>query len=133
MDAQQRSIAQACVDAAFGGTLAFPDIVAKLVSAGFESYAVDYRRNAQTFYLPDGDNVVLDMPLAKHPVAESFDATRMQQLVRWAQSKAADYSFAGFSEESTKAGCAGYLVSFPGRRVLYVGRTAETHVERFPN
>ena len=30
------------------------------------------------------------------------------------------------------AGCAGYLVSFPGRRVLYWGRTAHTHVEMFP-
>jgi hypothetical protein len=29
-------------------------------------------------------------------------------------------------------GCAGYLVSFPGRRVVYFGRAAEFHVERFP-
>jgi hypothetical protein len=27
---------------------------------------------------------------------------------------------------------AGYMISFPGRRVLYVGRTADLHVERFP-
>ena len=31
------------------------------------------------------------------------------------------------------AGCAGYIVSFLGRRVLYIGRTAETHVELFPD
>jgi hypothetical protein len=30
------------------------------------------------------------------------------------------------------AGCAGYIVSFLGRRVVYFGRTAETHVEHFP-
>jgi len=30
------------------------------------------------------------------------------------------------------AGCAGYLVSFLGRRVLYFGRSAGTHVEHFP-
>lgn len=29
-------------------------------------------------------------------------------------------------------GCAGYIVSFIGRRVLHFGRTAETHVEHFP-
>jgi hypothetical protein len=26
----------------------------------------------------------------------------------------------------------GYLVSFPGRRVLYFGRTGETHAEHLP-
>jgi len=31
------------------------------------------------------------------------------------------------------AGCAGYLVSFLGRRVVYYGRSAETHVEHFPS
>jgi hypothetical protein len=30
------------------------------------------------------------------------------------------------------AGCAGYIVSFSGRRVVYVGRTAEVHTEYFP-
>lgn len=30
------------------------------------------------------------------------------------------------------AGCAGYLVSLPGRRVVYYGRTGETHVELIP-
>jgi len=30
------------------------------------------------------------------------------------------------------AGCTGYLVSFPGQRAVYFGRTGETHVEHFP-
>ncbi len=30
------------------------------------------------------------------------------------------------------AGCAGYFVSLIGRRAVYFGRTAETHVEPFP-
>mgnify|MGYP000402610447 CR=1 FL=1 len=30
------------------------------------------------------------------------------------------------------AGCAGYMVSFLGKRVVYFGRTAEVHVEHFP-
>ena len=36
------------------------------------------------------------------------------------------------SERAKRAGCAGYLVSFPGRRAVYFGRTGETHVELFP-
>jgi hypothetical protein len=54
-------------------------------------------------------------------------------LVRWAQGNGADYSYAAFSLRVRAAGCAGYLVSFPGRRVVYYGRTAETHVEHFPD
>jgi hypothetical protein len=30
------------------------------------------------------------------------------------------------------AGCAGYIVSFTGRRAVYFGRNAEIHVECFP-
>jgi hypothetical protein len=30
------------------------------------------------------------------------------------------------------AGCAGYIVSIPGKRVLYFGRDAETHTECLP-
>ena len=41
-------------------------------------------------------------------------------------------SYAAFSEKAKTAGCAGYLVSVLGRRVVYYGRTAETHVEHFP-
>lgn len=33
---------------------------------------------------------------------------------------------------SAAAGFEGYLVSLPGRRAVYFGRTAETHVEHFP-
>lgn len=132
MTADQIATAEFCLQAAYNGSLGFPEIVGRLIEAGFESYAVDYRRNTQTFYLPDGESVVLDMPQPAGPVAKGFDARRMADLVLWAQSNAADYSFAGFSTLAKQAGCAGYIVSFLGRRVVYLGRTAETHVEHFP-
>lgn len=132
MDAKRSLIAQACLHAAHDGSLSFPEIVGKLITAGFESYTVDYRRNTQVFYLPDGDSVILDMLQASGPVAASFDSGEMKRLVRWAQANAADYSYAAFSEKARAAGCAGYLVSFLGRRVVYFGRTAETHIEYLP-
>ena len=97
-----------------------------------EGYTVDYRRNSQTFYLPDGDNVMLDMQPSAGSVAAVFDAPEVERLVRWAQANPADYSYVAFSQKAKAAGCAGYLVSFLGRRVVYFGRSAETHVERFP-
>ena len=65
-------------------------------------------------------------------MAAAFDAEAVAGLVRWAQASGPDYSYAGFCERVKAAGCAGYLVSFSGRRVLYYGRTAEIHVEHFP-
>jgi uncharacterized protein YbcV (DUF1398 family) len=132
MDAERTSIAQSCLDAAHDGSLGFPAIVGKLIAAGFEGYAVDYRRNTQTCYLPDGDSVALDMPHLDGTTAATFDAAAIEGLVRWAQRGDSDYSYRSFCEKAKEAGCAGYLVSFLGRRVVYFGRTAETHVEHFP-
>ncbi len=132
MDAHHIAIARTCLDAAHDGSRGFPVIVGMLIEAGFEGYMVDYRRNSQTYYLPDGDSVMLDMPQATHPVAAAFDAATVAALVRWAQSGDANYSYSAFSGKAACAGCAGYLVSFPGRRVVYFGRTGETHVEHMP-
>jgi uncharacterized protein YbcV (DUF1398 family) len=132
MDAERTSIAAICLHAAHDGSLSFPEIVGKLMAAGFEGYAIDYRRNTQTFYLPDGDSLELDISPSDNPVAAAFDAAEVERLVRWAQANPADYSYVAFCEKVKAAGCAGYLVSFLGRRVVYFGRTAETHVEHFP-
>jgi uncharacterized protein YbcV (DUF1398 family) len=132
MDADRISVAQTCLDAAHNGSLSFPEIVGRLIAAGFEGYRVDYRRNIQTFDLPHGDSVALDMPLSDGIVAAAFDAAALERLVRWAQANASDYTYKAFCQQAKAAGCAGYLVSFLGRRVVYFGRTAETHVEHFP-
>lgn len=132
MDAERIAVARSCLDAAHDGTESFPGIVGRLIAAGFEGYAVDYRLNTQIYYLPDGDGVELPMPSSPGNVAAAFDADAVTALVRWAQANGPDYSYAGFCEGVKAAGCAGYLVSFSGRRVLYYGRTAETHVEHFP-
>ncbi len=107
MDAERAFIAETCLHAAHDGSLSFPETVGQLIADGFEGYTVDYRRNTQTFYLPDGDSLVLDMPQASGPVAAKFDASEMERLVRWAQAKAPDYSYAAFSERAKFAGCVG--------------------------
>ncbi|RAU23911.1 DUF1398 domain-containing protein [Paramagnetospirillum kuznetsovii] len=132
MDADRIATAKACLDAAHDGSRSFPEIIGMLVHAGFEGYMVDYRRNTQTFYLPDGDAVELPMPHTVGSVAAAFDIAGVKALIRWAQANSPDYSYAAFCAEVKAAGCAGYLVSFLGRRVVYFGRTAETHVAMFP-
>jgi hypothetical protein len=41
MDAERISIAESCLHAAHVGSLSFPEIVGKLITAGFEGYTVD--------------------------------------------------------------------------------------------
>ena len=132
MDAQRTSLAANCLNAAYDGTMSFPAIVGALIGAGFEGYMVDYRRNTTTYFLPDGDSVTLDNRPSDAVVAASFDQAGVAAQVRWAQANSQDYSYDAFCKNVKACGCAGYIVSFSGRRVLYFGRTAETHVEHFP-
>lgn len=132
MDAHHKHTAEACLAAAHDGSLSFPAIIGRLMEAGFEGYTVDYRRSASTYYLPSGDSVEVRHPEQEDPVAAAFDARTVQAAVHEAQAMVPGYTYRGFSRKVTAAGCAGYIVSFPGRRVVYFGRTAETHVEHFP-
>ena len=125
-------IAQSCLSAAFDGTRDFPTIVRTLIAAGFEGYDVDYRRGTFTYFLPSGASAQLAMPQTKGAVAAEFKAADVEQAVREAQSKAPGYTYSGFCTKVKAAGCAGYMVSFLGKRVVYFGRTAETLVEHFP-
>lgn len=132
MDTDTRTIAETCMNAAHDGSMSFPAIVGTLIAAGFDGYMVDYRRSTQTYYLPDGDSVTLEMPHNDGMVAAPFDAAAVAVQVKWAQANGPDYSYGLFCSHVKTAGCAGYLVSFPGRRVLYFGRDGATHVEHFP-
>lgn len=133
MNAKQTAIAEKCRAAAYDGSMAFPDIIAALIDAGFEGYAVDYRRHANIYYLPDGDSVELAIEGSAVPVAAAFDPEAVTAAVREAQASAPGYTYKGFCAKVAAAGCAGYMVSFSGRRVVYYGRTAETLVELFPS
>ncbi|AMJ60811.1 DUF1398 domain-containing protein [Bosea sp. PAMC 26642] len=133
MDTRLTAIAQTCLDAAENNTMAFPQIVGKLMQEGFESYMIDYRGATATYYLPDGESVAL--PTKSHgsgAIATVLDTVAVQAAIEEAQQAVPGYTYAGFCAKVMAAGCAGYIVSFSGRRAVYFGRTAETHVEQFP-
>jgi len=127
-----KDIAHFTHEGADSGTVDFGQAVRLLAQAGCDGYAVDFRRGRRTYYMPDGDTLELDTTPASGPVAADFDVARVRAAIRSAQQNAPGYTYRGFCEQVTAAGCAGYLVSLPGRRVLYFGRTAETHTEYFP-
>ncbi len=132
MDANLTKVAQTCLDGAESGAMTFPLIVGMLIKEGFEGYAIDFRRATATYYLTDGDSVELPTRRAETPTAAAFDVGSVRAAIREAQQLVPGYTYAGFCRKVMAAGCAGYIVSFLGRRVLYFGRTAETHVELFP-
>ena len=133
MNDSQKASARACLEASETGRMTFPQIVGALIDAGFESYVVDFRRATATYYLPDGESLELPTHKPSAPIARSLDTAMMQAAIREAQQLVPGYTYAGFCEKAASAGCAGYIVSFSGRRALYVGRTAEIHVEPFPD
>lgn len=132
MDDQSKQVAERCLRAAQGDSMTFPQIVEALIEGGFESYAVDYRRATTTYYRPNGDSVELAAHRHAAAVADVFDADAVRAAIKEAQQLAPGYTYAGFCRKVISAGCAGYIVSFSGRRAVYFGRTAEMHVEYFP-
>jgi uncharacterized protein YbcV (DUF1398 family) len=132
MNQNREKIARTCMQASYSGEMSFPEIVGTLEKAGFESYAVDFRRATAVYYCPDGDAVALATEAHDIAISSTFDIASVHAAIREAQQSAPGYTYRGFCEKVMRAGCVGYVVSFPGRRAVYSGRTAEMHVEHFP-
>ena len=131
MSTNWKNIARTCLEGAESGAMTFPQIVGTLIEAGFDGYAVDLRRATTIYYRPDGETIELEATPTKL-VAEYFDASKVKEAIGEAQALVPGYTYRGFCDKVATAGCAGYLVSFPGKRVLYYGRSGETHTEYFP-
>ena len=132
MNTRQTTIAQTCLEAAESDAMTFPQIVGTLMREGFEGYAIDFRRGSATYYLPSGDSVMLPTHRCDAQMPDALDVAAIQAAIREAQQLVPGYTYAGCCAKVMAAGCAGYMVSFTGRRAVYFGRTAETHVEHFP-
>lgn len=132
MNTSLKSIAQKCLEAAENNTQTFPEIVGILIDAGFEGYTIDFRRSTASYYLPSGESFDLSLGICPTPIGKKFDTPVIQAAIKEAQSQAKNYTYQGFCALVMHAGCAGYIVSFLGKRVLYFGRTAEIHTELFP-
>ena len=133
MDAQVQAVVAECTRASEENRMSFVEVVKKLMEAGVESYLTDFRRATKTYYLPNGE--FFEVPaeaIAAQPAAK-FHQPRIEAAIREAQANKPDYTYKGFCEKVLAAGCAGYIVSLSGRRAVYFGRTAETHVELFPS
>jgi uncharacterized protein YbcV (DUF1398 family) len=119
-----------CVRGALRGEMTFPEIVRRLSAAGVERYHADYSRQEITYYMPDGDSLVVASPHEPQPTAADFSASGVEAAVR--ASQRGEHSYADFVRKTMAAGCVGYFIQLTGRRAVYFGRDGESHVELFP-
>jgi uncharacterized protein YbcV (DUF1398 family) len=112
------------------GTVTFPVVVARLSELGVERYHADYSRSETTYYLANGDSLVVAVPHDQHATADDFDVAAVEAAVR--QSQRNEHTYPDFVRKTMAAGCVGYFVQITGRCVQYFGRRGEIHTELFP-
>jgi uncharacterized protein YbcV (DUF1398 family) len=110
--------------------ISFPDVIGRLMAGGVERYHADLVRFEKTYYLPSGDSQIEPCHHAHGTPAAAFSGPGVEAAVR--ASQRGEIKYQEFCRRALDAGCVGYVVSIPGRRVVYYGRTGETHVEHFP-
>jgi uncharacterized protein YbcV (DUF1398 family) len=109
----------------------FPEVVSQLLAAGVEYYHVDYITMRKTFYSPAGETVVTPINYeGLPPVATDFNATALRADILDSQRKGQKYR--DFTRRAMEAGTQGYFAFLRGKRVTYIGRQGDQHIEWFP-
>lgn len=130
MNAEQTQVIQGCAEGALTGELTFPEIVGRLGQIGVERYHADYSRQEITYYLAEGDSLVVSTLHPTHATGTEFSASEVEAAVR--QSQRNEHTYLDFIRKTMAAGCVGYFVQITGRCAIYFGRNGDSHVERFP-
>lgn len=113
------------------GTMAFPEVVGNLLTAGVEYYHVDYAGLRKTFCSGDGDMVVTAINYENlPPVAADFDQVALLANILDSQRNGQHYR--DFTRRAMAAGVQGYFTFLRGKRVTYFGRQGDQHTEWFP-
>lgn len=128
---QQLQTLEQLAHRSFAGEIHFGELVPALAALGVSAYLADYRTHTCTYYLPGDATQAVAMPVSPVPIADAFSAEGVAQAVRGAQR--GEVQFPRFKALTREAGCVGYFVWIDGRRVQYLGRRGEMHVECFPD
>ncbi len=131
MNPEHKAVIEQCASLSIEGKISFGDVVSRLMKIGLERYHADYTRHECTYYVPDGQTLVVPVKHPPQPIAEAFSAKGVEAAVRQAQR--GEIFYPEFLKQTFAAGCVGYFVQITGRQVIYFGRDGEQHVERFPS
>ena len=118
-------------DGSLDGSMPFPEIVGRLIEEGVENYLVDYRSLSFTFYGESGGVVSAPLVFEGLPgIGASFDIPELRAAIH--DSQTGGQKFRDFSARAMRAGVQSYFVFLSGKRVLYLGRRGDQHIEWFP-
>ncbi|MGE3315817.1 MAG: DUF1398 domain-containing protein [Planctomycetaceae bacterium] len=131
MNSDQRQIVQECAAGSISGAMTFPQIVGRLAEIGIERYHADYSRKEISYYLADGDSLVVPIPWETHETGIAFSPSEVAAAVM--QSQRGEHTYADFVRKTMSAGCVGYFIQITGRRAIDFGRIGDSHVEHFPS
>jgi len=130
MNSTPLEILDECSQRSYAGTIAFPEVVSKLVGVGIETYHADLYRSEKTYYLPTGESHIVSTPTPDTPVAGDFCASAVADAV-WA-SQRGEIKYVEFLRRILAAGTTQYFVYLTGKRAVYIGRDGNEHIEHFP-
>lgn len=112
------------------GKLTFPQVVGMLIEAGVESYRCDLIRADDTFYMPGGETHVEKMTVPPVQIPAELSIPGIVSAIRAVQTD--EIRYPEFLKRAMAAGVASYWVFIAGKRVIYLGRHGDFHVEEFP-
>lgn len=130
IDQSRVAVMTECKELSLAGKITFPAVVRRLSDVGVERYHVDLTRRETTYYLVDGESHVLTTGGPPDAIADRFDAAGVDAAVR--ASQRGEIRYPEFVSRIHAAGCVGYFAQLSGRRVQYIGRTGDMHVEPIP-
>jgi uncharacterized protein YbcV (DUF1398 family) len=112
------------------GRKTFPECVKALLAVGVESYLVNFARMEKSSYGLNGETHIQKMSLPASPIADTFSNDDLIAALRGAQRD--EIRYPEFVKRAKAAGVEAYWAFLTGKRVVYLGRKGEVHVEEFP-
>jgi uncharacterized protein YbcV (DUF1398 family) len=117
-------------EATLAGSMPFPEIIGHLIAEGVEYYRVDFVARSFAFYGVNGGIVVAPLSLDPlPPVAILWNLAELRTAIRDSQQNGQKFHM--FCERAMKSGVQSYFVFLKGKRVTYLGREGDEHIERF--
>ena len=109
--------------------LPFPVTVQRCLELGVERYHVDYVAKTITAYVGTAIDVA-PVHLEAADASAEWDIAKIKEALRLVQSGAISYQ--EFSRGVIDGGVTNYWAFLKGKRVLYIGKLGDYHVEWFP-
>jgi uncharacterized protein YbcV (DUF1398 family) len=130
MDPKTSHAIEECALQSDASKLSFAAAIARLTERGVERYHADYSRRDRTYYMPDGETLVVpvDQPLER--IAENFAPEEIEAAL--SRIRRGEIIYPEFAKLTQAAGVVGYFAHVTGRQVVYLGRKGEQHVVRMP-